>query len=97
MLARCPATARSPAAGVSCNMLTRQDKRWAMFFKKKRSRSNPRESALPKMARGRRFSGTRPRRVGECPWEPGRIPGGKIPYDKKPSVVRAKAAAAQSE
>lgn len=66
-----------------------------MFFKRKRAPSNPRASALLNKAKGRRFSGTRPRRVGECPWEPGRIPGGKIPDDKKPSVVYAKAAAAQ--
>ena len=69
-----------------------------MFFKKKRSHSTPGESASLKKAKGRRFSGTRPRQFGECPWEPGRIPGGKIPYHMKPSVrAKAKAAAAQSE
>ncbi len=69
-----------------------------MFFKKKRSRSTSGESASPKKVIGKRFSGTRPRQVGECPWEPGQIPGGKIPYHMKPSVrAKAKAAAVQSE
>lgn len=66
-----------------------------MFFKKKRSNASPSESASPSKvkAKGKKFSGREPRRVGECPWDPGQIPGGKIPHDKKPSVVRAKAAA----
>ena len=65
-----------------------------MFFWKKSSNEDPCESAtLGKVkARGKKFSGREPRRVGECPWEPGQIPGGKIPHDKKPSVVRARTA-----
>ena len=69
-----------------------------MFFKKKRSRSNPREATSSRKVIGKRFGRMRPRQEGESPWGPGRIPGGKIPYHMKPSVrAKAKAAAAQSE
>ena len=55
-----------------------------MFFKKKSHKSNARKNSPPKGVRFRKFSGMEPRKFGESPWEPGTIPGGKIPSDKKP-------------
>ena len=64
-----------------------------MSFKKIRGRRKVHKATIPKGAMVKKFSGREPRRVGESPWGPGQIPGGKIPHDKKPSVVRDQAAA----